>query len=92
MRAKKATPAKRETRPARRGAVIPVAEPEPIPAEDWSEGSLSVPTAARMLDLSTRTVFKYMDRGQLRWGRLGRDRRIPKIDVARLLAGHPKGA
>ena len=87
MEANQATRAKRETGPKRRGAVIPVAEPEPIPAEDWTEGSLSVPTAARMLDLSTRTVFKYMDRGQLRWGRLGRERRIPKIDVTRLLAG-----
>ena len=91
MRANQATQAKRETRPARRGAVIPVAEPEPIPAEDWSEGSLSVPTAARLLDLSTRTVFKYMDSGQLRWGRLGRERRIPKIDVTRLLVGEARG-
>lgn len=87
MMPNQATQAKRETTPTRRGAVIPVAEPDPIPAEDWSEGSLSVPTAARMLDLSTRTVFKYMDRGDLRWGRLGRERRIPKIDVTKLLAG-----
>ena len=70
-----------------RGAVRPVAPPPPVPTEAWSEGSLSVQSAADLLQRSTRTVFKLMDEKQLRWGRLGRERRIPKIDVLRLLSG-----
>lgn len=70
-----------------RGAVRPVAAPPPVPAEAWSEGSLSVRSAAEILERSTRTVFKLMDEKRLRWGRLGRERRIPKVDVLRLLSG-----
>jgi excisionase family DNA binding protein len=71
----------------RAGAVVATPAPAPISAEVWAEGALSVRRVAEMLDCSQRQIFNYMTRGQLRWGRLGRERRIPKIDVMRLLAG-----
>lgn len=72
---------------ASRGAINQTEAPAPLPQEAWEDGALTPAQAASFLSVSTRTVFKMMKTGLLRWGRLGSARRIPRLDCVALLRG-----
>lgn len=47
---------------------------------------VTVPRAARILDVSRAQMYNLMTRGQLRWIKLGRSRRIEISELERLIA------
>lgn len=50
-----------------------------------SDGLLRVADAARFLSVSRSTLYELMDRGELRYVKLGRARRIPRQALSELV-------
>ncbi len=55
------------------------------------DGLMTVAEAARFLRLSRSTLYAIMDRGELRFAKIGRSRRIPKRAVVELAARDLRG-
>ncbi len=55
------------------------------------DGLMTVAEAARFLRLSRSTLYAIMDRGELRFAKIGRSRRIPKRAVVELAARELRG-
>ena len=55
------------------------------------DGLMTVAEASRFLRLSRSTLYAIMDRGELRFAKLGRSRRIPKRAVVELAARELRG-
>jgi excisionase family DNA binding protein len=51
-----------------------------------SDGLVNVPEAARFLGLSRSKIYQLMDRGELRYAKLGKNRRIPRSALVELAA------
>lgn len=49
-----------------------------------SSGLSTIKEAARFLNLSRAMIYKLMETGQLRYVKIGRSRRIPKLAVVNL--------
>lgn len=62
----------------------------PLPlADDLRDVTLlSIDQAAQLWDCSPRTIGRMLDRGELRFVRLGSDRRIPATEMRAWLARH----
>jgi excisionase family DNA binding protein len=50
------------------------------------DGLATVPEAAEFLRLSCGTVYNLMERGELRYCKIGKNRRIPWVELKRLAA------
>jgi excisionase family DNA binding protein len=57
-----------------------------------SDGLVNVGEAARFLGMSRSSIYQMMDRGELRYAKLGRSRRIPKAALLVLAAKSMIGA
>ena len=51
-----------------------------------SEGLVTVKQASGFLSLSRAMVYKLMEEGQLRYVKIGRSRRIPKLAIKELVS------
>ena len=56
--------------------------PPPSTPLDWEGGAMRVSTFCSEYDASRSMAFELMKRGDLIWGRMGRDRRISRRSAA----------
>jgi excisionase family DNA binding protein len=61
------------------------------PGDLVQEGLATVPEAAEFLGLSRGTIYNLMERGELKYAKIGRNRRIPWAEVKRLAAASMVG-
>jgi excisionase family DNA binding protein len=61
------------------------------PSELLSDGSMSVLDAAKFLGVGRSYLYNAMERGELRYVRLGRRRLIPKRELVRFAAENLTG-
>ena len=52
---------------------------------DWSEGAASTSEAAEWLGVSRRTLWRWMDSGELPFRMVGHRRRVPIASLRRIL-------
>jgi excisionase family DNA binding protein len=57
-----------------------------------NDGAVDVPEACRFTGLGRTYLYQLMERGDLRYCKLGRRRLIPRAELVRLLAGGVVGA
>jgi excisionase family DNA binding protein len=57
-----------------------------------TDGAVDVAEACRFTGLGRTFLYQLMDRGELRYAKVGRRRLIPRAELVRLLAGGLVGA
>jgi excisionase family DNA binding protein len=57
-----------------------------------NEGAVDVPEACRFTGLGRTFLYQLMDRGELRYCKLGKRRLIPRAELVRLLAAGVVGS
>jgi len=72
-------------RPRRRDDLDP---PPKLDPAVWAQGAETVTSAAKFLKCSRKHLFDLMKQKVLPWGRVGRERRIPRGALINLLSGH----
>jgi excisionase family DNA binding protein len=71
-----------------RGMAMSILERKRIVAD----GAVGVPEACRLLALKKTFIYALMDRGELRYAKIGRRRVIPRAEITRFLADNLVGA
>jgi excisionase family DNA binding protein len=62
--------------------------------QTWSHGQrlLTIPQTAATLRTSRSTVYRLMDRGELRWVEVGCTRRVSSDEIDRYIIQHTRAA
>ncbi|WP_425182871.1 helix-turn-helix domain-containing protein [Mycobacterium sp.] len=62
--------------------------------QNWRPGQrlLTIPQAAHTLRTSRSTIYRLMDRGELRWVEVGCTRRVSSDEIDRYITQHTRAA